>query len=125
MCFLFFTHSLAKRNKLVSKCADDSTGRISTELVQNKQSCKRGTNENNTRKVYIRKPPYHCIIPAQAFHDSVPAQEHLSVKAAPVTNKRNEAPGNQCTPLGGCHICFHLCDYVAGSGSAWHITNST
>ena len=33
MCFFLLTYSLAKRNKLKSSCANDSTGRIRTDLV--------------------------------------------------------------------------------------------
>ena len=45
MWYIFLTHSFTKRNKLVSSCSDESAGKISTELVWDKQSCKRGVNE--------------------------------------------------------------------------------
>ena len=64
-------------------------------------------------------------MPARVVHDCVTAQVHLSVEASPVIGKRKQSPGNYRTPLGSWHICFNLCGYVAGSETAWHMSNRT
>ena len=82
-------------------------------------------SRRNKTRIQIWKPPYFCQMPAQAPHDCVLNPAHLRPNLSPVTSKRNEASGHYCTPPRHWLNRFHLSGYVAGSGTAWHISERT
>ena len=100
ICFFSLTHRPVKGNKLVSSCVDDSTARISAELVRNEQPCKCGANWINTRKRHIWKTAIALSIACSSIsrlRSSLCTPELAGPPLVP--SERNQAPGNQRTPL--------------------------
>ena len=71
------------------------------------------------------KLPSHCQMPAQAVQNAFQHRHIWIWKSPTVTSIQNQATGHHCAPLPCWHIRLYLCGYVAGSGSVWHISETT